>query len=87
MSPFWVILVYGSSIALALLLLYFFHARSWYWHAISVALALLLGLMPMRGDWRSPQSDLLVGFLFTLLLCWGIAAPLFRTPRPPSAAR
>ncbi len=87
MSPFWVILVYGSSLVAALLLLYFFHAKSWYWHVLSVALALALGLMPMRGDLSNPQSDLLMGFFFVLLLIWGVAAPFFRVPHSRNASR
>ena len=78
MSPLWVVLVYGSSVLLAVLLLYFFHSRSWYWHIGSAALAIALGLIPLPAEWGGPKTDLLVGFLFLLLLVWGLAAPLFR---------
>ena len=78
MSPVWVVLVYGSSVLLAVLLLHFFHSRSWYWHIVSAALAISLGLVPMPAEWVGPRTDLLVGFLFLLLLVWGLAAPLFR---------
>jgi hypothetical protein len=78
MSPLWVVLVYGSSVLLAVLLLYFFHSRSWYWHIVSAALAIALGLIPLPAEWAGPKTDLLVGFLFLLLLVWGLAAPLFR---------
>ena len=78
MSPAWVVLAYGSSVVLALLLLYFFHPRSWYWHILSAGLAFTLGLIHLPAQWAGPTTDLLIGFLFLLLLVWGLAAPLFR---------
>jgi len=82
MSPVWVVLVYGSSVLLAVLLLHFLHSRSWYWHLASVALAVALGFVPLPLEWAGPRTDLLVGFLFLLLLVWGLAAPLFRLKLP-----
>ena len=89
MNPVWVFLVYGSSFVLALALLYLFHAR-WYWHILSVALALVVGLLRFPPEFRPP--DLVVGFVFFLLLVWGIAAPLFawkhgRVPEHTPAAK
>ena len=78
MSSVWVVVSYGSSVVLALLLLYYFHARTWYWHILSAGVALALGLVPVPAGWQSPRTDLMVGFLFLLLLVWGLAAPLFR---------
>jgi hypothetical protein len=78
MSAAWVVLTYGASVILALLLLYFFHARSWYWHVLSAGVAVTLGLIPMPARYAGPSSDLFIGFLFLLLLVWGVAAPLFR---------
>jgi hypothetical protein len=82
MSPVWVVLAYGSSVLLAMLLLYVFHSRAWYWHLMSAGLAIALGLVPLPAEWAGPQTDLLVGFLFLLLLVWGLAAPLFRLKLP-----
>ncbi len=78
MSPVWVVLTYGSSVVLALLALHFFHVRAWYWHFLSVGLAVLLGVTPLPADWQRPATDLAVGFVFLLLLVWGLAAPVFR---------
>jgi hypothetical protein len=79
MSPIWVLLVYGSSVAIAVALIYYFHPQAWYWHGLSIAAALTLGLVPLQGFWNGPGFDLSVGFVFTLLFLWGLgglAAPL-----------
>jgi hypothetical protein len=76
MAGIWIVLVYGSSLALALLLLYFFRTH-WYWHALSVLAALAIGSVPTPAEWKSPTFDLLIGSVFVLLLVWGIAAPFF----------
>ena len=76
-----VFLIYGIAAVLALALLYFFHA-DWYWHVLSIALALAIGLLPPNmipapATW-GPARDILLGSVFTFLVIWGIAAPLFR---------
>jgi hypothetical protein len=73
-----VLLVYSISAALALLLLLIFRAKSWYWHVLSVLLAMAVGLVPRNPDWNTANADLAFGAVFTFLLLWGIAAPLFR---------
>lgn len=81
MHPVWAVLVYASAALLAFSLLYIFQHRAWYWHAISVLAALAVGLTPPPADWSAPEYDLTVGFLFILLLLWGIGAPFFPGPR------
>lgn len=73
-----VALVYGSALVLAFVLLYFFHTR-WYWHALSVVAALALGFVPpdIVPIPAGVTRDLAVGFLFLLLIVWGLGAPLF----------
>ncbi len=80
MSALLVLVVYGASLALALFLLYEFHARSWYWHAFSVLIAITLGLIPTSPEFKTPVTDLVMGAVFTFLMIWGVAAPLFRSP-------
>jgi hypothetical protein len=76
-----VLLIYGAIAALTLVLLYCFHAN-WYWHLLSVAAGLALGFMPpdwipVPASWGTTR-DIVLGSLFTFLVVWGIAAPLFR---------
>ncbi|MCC6859677.1 MAG: hypothetical protein IT158_13995 [Bryobacterales bacterium] len=78
MHPLWVLLAYGSSAGLALLLVYYFAVR-WYWHLASAGLAFVIGLVPLPLEWRSPQLDLAVGWVFVFLFIWGVAEPLFTT--------
>jgi len=78
MSTTWVILTYGSAAVLALLLLFFARAKAWYWHILSILAALVIGLVPIPPRFNSFQATLVVGFVFTFLILWGIAAPLFR---------
>jgi hypothetical protein len=76
MHPFWVVLVYGSSIGLALLLLYCFTVQ-WYWHVASAGLAFVIGLVPFPPEWHSPQMDLAIGWLFLFFFIWGVGEPFF----------
>ena len=77
MSSNLVALCYGSALLLALALLWHFGAKSWYWHLLSIAGALAIGLVPMPKELNTPQGTLCVGWVFTLLFIWGIAAPAF----------
>jgi hypothetical protein len=72
-----VALCYGSALLLALVLLWHFGAKHWYWHVLSVAAALAIGFVPVPSLLNTPQGTLCVGWVFTLLLIWGIAAPAF----------
>jgi len=81
-----VLLIYGAMAILALALLYFFHAN-WYWHVLSVVAALGIGMMPpgmipVPAEW-GPARDIILGSLFTFLVIWGIATPLFRRHHQP----
>jgi len=78
MSTTWVFLTYGTAAVLALLLLFFSRAKAWYWHVLSILAALVIGLVPIPPQFNTPQATLVVGFVFTFLIFWGIAAPLFR---------
>ena len=78
MSSTWVFLTYGTSVLLALALLYFLRAKAWYLHVLSIASALAVGLTPIPPQWNTPQAGLLIGFIFTFLFFWGLAAPFFR---------
>lgn len=75
-----VFLIYGAAAVLALVLLYCFHAH-WYWHVMSVVVALVIGMMPpdmipVPAAWGT-MRDIILGSIFTFLVIWGIAAPLF----------
>lgn len=74
MSTMLAYVVYGFSVALALLFLYLFHAR-WYWHVLSVLAALAVGFSPPLPGWEGPSHDLAYGFVVLFLLVWGGAEP------------
>jgi len=50
MSTVLVYVVYGGTVALALVFVYLFHAR-WYWHVCSVPAALPVGFSPSLPGW------------------------------------
>ena len=78
MSSWVVLTTYCSAAVMALALLYWFEPVRWYWHVLATLLAIGMGLVPIPPEWPKPQSDLMVGWLFSLLFVWGVAAPLFR---------
>ena len=77
MSPILVALCYGSATLLSLYLLWRFGVKSWWWHALSVSLAVALGGARLPAFFNTPNMTLAVGWVFILLLLWGIAAQLF----------
>ncbi len=84
MIGLWPFLVYGCAFCIAVALLYFFRTP-WYWHVLAVIAAIFLGLIPNLRDRGFP--DLLVGFVFFLLLVWGIGAPFFARRHHSTASR
>jgi hypothetical protein len=76
MFPIFVLLCYGSAAAVSLFALWHFGVTHWYWHLLSVAAALALGLAPLPPPWGERQFTLLVGWVFTALFLWGVAAPV-----------
>ena len=80
MSPKLAVLVYLAAILLPTLLLCRFHAAHWFWHLAAVLAAAGLGFMPIPPEWQGPSYDLLFGFIFVVLLVWGVGGLiLYRT--------
>lgn len=76
MSSVLVMACYVSAIALSLYLLGHFGVRQWYWHALSIVAALGVGMAPLPQVFNRPEYTLLVGWVFTALFVWGVAAPV-----------
>lgn len=77
MSSAVVVAAYGCAAILPFVVLHFFGARAWYWHVLSICLAFALGFAPIPEQWHDPALDVAIGAVFTFLLVWGVAAPLF----------
>ena len=74
------VLVYLVALGLPIYLLLQFHSQAWYWHALAVVAALALGLVPMPTWLQASASDLLMGFVFIVLMIWGAGGLImFRT--------
>jgi len=77
------VLMYLGAIAVPIVLLYHFRSQSWYWHILAVLAALGLGFVPTPPTWKTEAFDLAFGFVFILLLVWGIGGlVVFRPHRP-----
>ena len=77
----WVLIAFGCACLLALILLFLKGPRRWYWHILSLLVGLGVGLMPVPAKLNTPQGSMIIGSVFTFLLVWGVAAPLFRGRR------
>jgi hypothetical protein len=77
----WVLIAYGCACLLALILLFLNGPRRWYWHILSLLVALGVGLTPIPAKLNTPNGSLIIGSVFTFLMVWGVAAPLFRNRR------
>jgi hypothetical protein len=81
MFPILAVLVYLLAIGIPIFLLYWFRSQTWYWHLLSVVAALGLGMTPTPSGWNGAGFDLVFGFLFVLLLVWGVGGLVLFGPR------
>jgi hypothetical protein len=65
-------LIYLLAIVLPVWLLCHFGPRSWYLHGLSIAAALIIGLMPGTALLESVAGTFIYGFVFFVLMVWGI---------------
>ena len=79
----WAVLVYVLGIGIPVCLLYRYHSQSWYWHVLAIAAAVGLGFVPTPAEWKSATFDLVFGFVFILLLVWGIGGLIVYHPHRP----
>ena len=76
MSATLVAVCYGSAAILSLGFLWYFGVKHWYWHVFSLVAALALGLARLPDPFNQPTYTLGVGWVFTFLFLWGVAAPV-----------
>ena len=60
------------ALALPIYLLYRFRSQAWYWHVLAVIVALVIGLMPGTALLQTLGGSMLYGFVFVVLMLWGI---------------
>ena len=74
------------ALALPIYLLYRFRSQAWYWHVLAVIVALVIGLMPGTALLQTLGGSMLYGFVFVVLMLWGIGGLLpFRRLRAKHA--
>lgn len=76
MSLLLVATCYLSAIAVSLFFLWHFGVKHLLLHLLAAAAALVLGSVPLASPWNTPAGTLAVGWLFLLLMVWGIAGLL-----------
>jgi thiol:disulfide interchange protein len=64
------------TLALPIYLLYRFRSQAWYWHVLAVIVALVIGLMPGTALLQTLGGSMLYGFVFVVLMLWGIGGLL-----------
>jgi len=80
MFSFVATLIYLAALAIPIYLLIHFHSQAWYWHVLAVMAALAMGLVPMPAWLQASSADLVIGFVFLVLMVWGAGGLLmFRT--------
>jgi hypothetical protein len=80
------VLVYLLAVGVPIFLLYHFRSQSWYWHVLAILAALGLGFVPTPVTWKTAGVDVGFGFLFILLLVWGVGGlVVFRPHREKHA--
>jgi hypothetical protein len=60
------------TLALPIYLLYQFRSQAWYWHVLAVIVALMIGNMPGTALLETLGGSMLYGFVFVVLMIWGI---------------
>jgi hypothetical protein len=61
-----------AALALPIYLLYRFRSQAWYWHVLAVIVGLTIGLMPGTALLQTLGGSMLYGFVFVVLMLWGI---------------
>ena len=69
------------ALALPIYLLYRFRSQAWYWHVLAVIAALVIGLMPGTALLETLGGSMLYGFVFVVLMIWGIGGLIPYRPR------
>ena len=69
------------TLALPVYLLYRFRSQAWYWHVLAVIVALVIGLMPGTALLETLGGSMLYGFVFVVLMIWGIGGLIPYRPR------
>ena len=69
------------TLALPIFLLYRFRSQAWYWHVLAVIVALVIGLMPGTALLQTLGGSMLYGFVFVVLMLWGIGGLIPYRPR------
>jgi len=75
------VLVYAAAVVVPACLLLRFHSQAWPWHLLAVAAGLAIGLTPIPPALQTQSFDLLFGFVFLFLICWGLGGLLLRPHR------
>jgi hypothetical protein len=74
------VLIYLFAIGISVHLLRHFHSQAWYWHVPAILAALGIGLVPTPPAWKIVGCDLVFGFVFVLLLVWGLGGLILWRP-------
>jgi hypothetical protein len=74
------VLIYLFAIGISVHLLRHFHSKAWFWHALAILVALGIGLIPTPPAWKTAGCDLVFGFVFVLLLVWGLGGLILWRP-------
>ena len=75
------VVAYLAALAISILLLRHFGSAHWSWHVLAILAALALGMMPGPDGIQGPAVDLAFGFVFILLMTWGIGGIVAFRPR------
>ena len=69
------------TLGLPIFLLYRFRSQAWYWHMLAIIAALVVGLMPGTALLETLSGSMLYGFVFVVLVVWGIGGLILYRPR------
>jgi hypothetical protein len=69
------------AVVVPIYLLYRFRSQAWYWHVLAVIVGLVVGLAPGTALLQTTGGTLLYGFVFIVLMVWGIGGLIPYRPR------
>ena len=76
------VVAYLAALTISVLLLHHFGSAHWSWHVLAILAALALGLMPAPDALQGPGVDMAFGFVFLLLMTWGVGGIVVFRPHP-----